>query len=164
MNADQRGLKELELTERIIGVFFDVYNELGVGFLESVYEASMEIALNDAGLQVTRQVPIPVWFRERQVGEFRADLLVEQAVILELKAVRVLESIHKAQLLNYLRATLIEVGLLLNFGRKPEFKRFVFDNARKSIRENPCSSAAESTRQLKGRVGVTVEQEEKSRE
>lgn len=144
MHADRRGLKHSGLTEKIIGVFFDVYNELGPGFLESVYEASVEIALDDAGLRVERQVPIPVWFRGRNVGDFRADLLVDGSVILELKAARTLESAHEAQLLNYLRATSIEVGLLLNFGPKPEFKRFVFDNARKHIRVNPRPSAAES--------------------
>ncbi len=137
MHADRRGLKHSGLTEKIIGVFFDVYNELGPGFLESVYEASVEIALDDAGLRVERQVPIPVWFRGRNVGDFRADLLIDGSVILELKAARTLESAHEAQLLNYLRATSIEVGLLLNFGPKPEFKRFVFDNARKHIRVHP---------------------------
>ena len=137
MNADKRGLKHEELTRKIIGVFYEVYNELGQGFLESVYEGAMEIALAEAGLKVERQVPVPVWFRGRQVGDFKADLLVEGLVILELKAVRAFDPSHEAQPLNYLRATQIEVGLLLNFGPKPEFKRFAYDNERKSQRGKP---------------------------
>ncbi len=127
-------LKHQDLTEKIIGVFFDAYNELGHGFLESVYEAAMLIALRDAGLQAEQQVPIPAWFRGQNVGDFRGDVIVEQAVMLELKAVRALEPVHEAQLINYLRATPIEVGLLLNFGPKPSFKRFAYDNDRKAIR------------------------------
>ncbi|MBV9211897.1 MAG: GxxExxY protein, partial [Acidobacteria bacterium] len=137
INADFRGLKHGELTQKIIGVFFEVYNELGCGFLESVYEKSLEVALTSAGLNVHRQIQIPVWFRGQKVGDFTADILVNECVLLELKAVRTLDAAHEAQLLNYLRATDIEVGLLLNFGLKPEFKRLVFDNPRKQIRENP---------------------------
>ena len=142
MNADQRGFKHRGLTEKIIGVFFDVYNELEHGFLESVYERSLEIALKADGLAVCRQIQIPVEFRGHRVGDFTADMLVDQSVLLELKAVRALDASHEAQLLNYLRATSIEVGLLLNFGLKPEFKRLVFDNARKQIGEHPRLSAA----------------------
>ena len=142
MNADKRGLKHRTLTEKIIGVFFDVYNELGHGFLESVYEKSLALVLAESGISVCCQIEIPVWFRGQKVGNFTADMLVENAVLLELKAVRALDSIHEAQLLNYLRATDIEVGLLLNFGLKPEFKRMAFDNSRKQIREHPRLSAA----------------------
>ncbi|HWP44997.1 MAG TPA: GxxExxY protein [Blastocatellia bacterium] len=124
--------KHRELTERIIRGFYDVYNELGPGFLESVYQEALVIALAASGLRVERQVAIPVWFRGHQIGEFRADLLVDNAVILELKAARTIERSHEAQLLNYLRATDIEVGLVLNFGPQPQFKRFAFDNRRKS--------------------------------
>src|SRR5882757_4054081 len=109
-------MKHEELTQKIIGVFYDVYNELGHGFLESVYETAMVIALEDAGLSVKRQVEVPVWFRGRQIGTFFADLLVEDVVIVELKAVRSIDPSHEAQLLHYLRATEIELGLLLNFG------------------------------------------------
>jgi len=137
MNADERGFKHRELTEKIIGVFYDVYNELGHGFLESVYEEAMAIALGQAGLQVERQVPLKVIFRGEVVGDFRADVVVEGAVILELKAVSGIDPAHEAQLLNYLRATEIEVGLLMNFGPRPQFKRLVFENARKQIRVNP---------------------------
>lgn len=134
MNTDEHGLKHKELTGRIIGVFYDVYDELGHGFLESVYQKCLAISLRDAGLQVCWPVAIPVWFRGHQVGHVEGDMLVENLVLLELKAVRTLESSHQAQLLNYLRATEIEVGLLLNFGVKPEFKRLLFNNPRKRAR------------------------------
>ena len=102
--------------------------------LESVYEQSMAIALREEGLPVKQQAPVAVYFRGQLVGDFRADLLVSDAVIVELKAARAIEGAHEAQLMNYLRATRIEVGLLMNFGPKPEFKRFIFDNERKSQR------------------------------
>lgn len=142
MNTDNHGFKHGEITQKIIGVFYEVYNELGHGFLESVYEKSLEVALNSMSIKVRRQIEIPVSFRGQRVGNFTADMLVENCVLLELKAARSLDTSHTAQLLNYLRATEIEVGLLLNFGLKPEFKRLIFDNPRKSIRENPCISVA----------------------
>src|SRR5687768_6273714 len=125
--------KHGELTQKIIAVFYEVYNELGHGFAESVYEKSMLIALRDAGLLVQYKHPITVLFRNQNVGDFEADLLVEGLVILELKAGRAIDPAHDAQLLNYLRATPIEVGLLLNLGPKPEFKRLAYDNERKRI-------------------------------
>jgi GxxExxY protein len=143
MNTDRHGFKHGEITEKIIGVFYQVYNELGHGFLESVYQKSLQIALNSIGLKALTHIEIPVSFRGQQVGDFEADLLVEGCVLIELKACATLHPAHTAQLLNYLRATDIEVGLLLNFGLKPEFKRLLFDNPRKSIRENPCLSVAE---------------------
>jgi GxxExxY protein len=130
MNAD---FKYAVLTQKIIGVFYEVYNELGTGFLESVYQKSLALALESDGLSVCSRVDIPVWFRGHQVGHFEGDMLVERCVLLELKAARALDSSHQAQLLNYLRATGVEVGLLLNFGPKPEFKRLVFDNTRKKL-------------------------------
>ena len=120
-----------ELTKSIIGVFYEVYNELGHGFIESVYENSLSIALREKGCEVHQQIAIPVWFRSKQVGDFDADVLVDKLVLLELKVARSIEQAHIAQLLNYLKATQIEVGLLLNFGPKPEFKRVVFGNERK---------------------------------
>ena len=120
-----------ELTYKIIGVFCDVYNELGHGFLESVYQKSLGFALHAEGLDARWPIAIPVWFRGKEVGHFEGDMLVERSVLLELKAVRALDGSHQAQLLNYLRATDVEVGLLLNFGVKPEFKRLLFDNSRK---------------------------------
>jgi GxxExxY protein len=143
MDTDKHGFKHSEITDKIIGVFFEVYNELGRGFLESVYERSLEIALNSLGLKVFRQIQIPVWFRGKPVGDFTADMLVEDCVRLELKAARALDPSHQAQLLNYLRATEIEVGLPLNFGLKPEFKRLIFDNPRKALRGNPRISVAD---------------------
>ena len=129
-------LKYGSITDQILRVFYDVYNELGHGFLESVYHRSLVLALRARGLEVRSRVSIPVWFRGERVGQFEADVLVEDCVLLELKAARMLDSSHRAQLLNYLRATEIEVGLLLNFGEKPEFKRLVFDNLKKRSR-NP---------------------------
>ena len=134
MDTDKHRFKHKDITDKIIRVFYEVYNELGHGFLESVYERSLEIALTSLGLKVCRQIQIPVWFRGKPVGDFTADMLIENCVLLELKAARALDSTHQAQLLNYLRATEIEVGLLLNFGLKPEFKRLIFDNPRKAIR------------------------------
>ena len=109
-------MKHSELTEKIIGVFYEVYNELGHGFLESVCEGAMAIGLEQAGLRVERQVPIAIWFRGHNIGVFFADLVVEGVVILELKCARNIDPAHEAQVLNYLRATTIEIGLLLNFG------------------------------------------------
>ena len=142
MDSQPTLLKHSELTEKIIGVFFDVYNELGYGFLESTYAEAMVMALMESGLTAVREVPVPVWFHGKKVGQYFADMVVNGSVLLELKAARNLESAHEAQLLHYLRATDIEVGLLLNFGVRPQFRRLLFDNERKKIRENPCESVA----------------------
>jgi len=145
MNADQNTseipLLHRELTEKIIGIFYEVYNELGHGFLESVYRKSFVIALQQTGLKCWFEVPVPVYFRGEDVGQFRADLLVDGKVLIELKAVAHLDKPHEAQLYNYLRATELEVGLLLNFGPRPEFKRIAFSNEKKKIRVHPRSSA-----------------------
>jgi GxxExxY protein len=127
-------MKYQDVTEKIIGVFYEVYNELGHGFLESVYEQAMMIALSEAGLHVDRQLPINVHFRGQVVGEFRADIVVNNQVIVEIKAARAIESAYEAQIMHYLRATDVEIGLLMNFGPKPEFKRFIYDNERKNER------------------------------
>ena len=111
----ESALKHGELTDKIIGIFYDVYNELGYGFLESVYEESLLIALRDAGLAADRQVPVPVWFRNHKVGDFRADLLVESTVLLELKSTRVLERGHDAQLLHYFKSTNSEVDKMFRW-------------------------------------------------
>lgn len=114
-----------DLTQSIIGCAFEVINELGSGFLESVYENAMVLALSEAGLPVQSQVPIPVTFRGKRVGDIHADLLVDGKVIVELKAVRAIIPEHQAQTINYLNATGIEVGLLINFGNpRLELKRF----------------------------------------
>jgi GxxExxY protein len=145
MDSLPSALKHSELTEKIIGVLYDVYNELGHGFLESTYAEALSVALEDIGLGTAREVPVPVWFRGRKVGQYYADLIVNGVVLLELKTARALESAHEAQLLHYLRATEVEVGLLLNFGLRPQFRRLLFDNARKRIRENPCESVAKAS-------------------
>ena len=124
----QQDLKHGAVTDLILKAFFRVYNELGYGFLEKVYENSMAIAARKLGLTVGQQVAIVVHFDAEVVGEYAADLLVDNLVIVELKAVKSLAEEHEAQLLNYLKATPYEVGLLLNFGPKPQHKRKVFDN------------------------------------
>jgi GxxExxY protein len=141
MNADQRRFKHEDVTQRIIGVFFDVYNELGYGFLESVYREAMAIALESGGLRVEREFGLEARFRGQVVGVFKADLLVNGCVIVELKAFKKLCSPHLAQTLNYLRAGILEVALLLNFGPEPQIRRLAFSNDRKggSVREQPQS-------------------------
>ena len=123
---DAAGLAHRELSERVIGAFYATYSELGYGFLESVYENAFAIQLAEAGLLVRRQHPIVVRFRDLVVGEFRADLLVEDLIIVEIKSASSLASIHEAQLINYLKATGIRIGLLVNFGPRPQFRRRVF--------------------------------------
>ena len=112
------------ITEQIIGCAYRVYNKLGFGFLESVYEKCMEIELKKAGLRAESQRPIKVFYEGEIVGEFAADLIVEDTVIVELKSVRRVVKAHETQLVNYLVATQTDVGLILNFGdRKVEVKR-----------------------------------------
>ena len=147
MNADERGkrgrsLLRQELSRRVIGAYYDVYGELGYGFVESVYQEAFAIALTDRGASVSREPAILVSFRGRSAGLFRPDLIVDNAIVVELKAVRALEPAHEAQLLNYLRACDVELGLLLNFGPKAEFRRFVWRNSRK-LRVSPRSSAVD---------------------
>lgn len=120
-----------ELTDAVICCFYNVYNKLGYGFLEKVYENSLAIALKSHGLSTEQQYPIQVSFEGQIVGEYFCDLLVEGKVIVEIKATRQLLPEHEAQLLNYLKATDIEVGLLLNFGPQPEIKRKAFSNNNK---------------------------------
>jgi GxxExxY protein len=123
--------KHTDTTELIIKAFYKVYNTLGYGFLEKVYGNALAIELRKLGLDVNQEVRIAVYYGGEVVGEYFADLLVVGAVIVELKAVKRLLEEHEAQLLNYLKATRYEVGLLLNFGPKPEIKRKAFDNSRK---------------------------------
>ena len=142
MQRESSILLHPELTEKIIGVYYDVYNEVGHGFLESVYGNCMYLSLTDAGLHVQREMPIPVYFRGRDVGQFKADLVVADRVLVELKAAQSLDRSHEAQVMNYLRATTLEVALLLNFGgSKPQFRRIVFANGNKKIRVHPRESA-----------------------
>ncbi len=120
-----------EITGAIIKAFYTVYNTLGYSFLEKVYENALVHELTKIGLEVSQQMPIKVHYDGCLVGEYFADLVVEGCVIVEIKAAESLCPAHAAQLLNYLKATEVEVGLLLNFGPKPEFARKIFTNDRK---------------------------------
>jgi len=120
--------KHSDITSLVLKAFFDVYNELGYGFLEKVYENALVIELENLGLEVEQQIPIKVLYGKAIVGDYIADIVVNNLVILELKAIEKLNSIHEVQLVNYLKATDIEVGLLLNFGKEPQYKRKVFSN------------------------------------
>jgi GxxExxY protein len=112
-----------EVTDEIINAFYFVYNELGYGFLEKVYQNSLYIELMSRGFKVEPQKQIKVFFKGKQVGDYYADMIVNDLVIVELKSANGLEAQHEAQLLNYLKATTMEVGLLLNFGLKPQIRR-----------------------------------------
>ena len=116
------------LTEKIIKAYYNVYNEPGYDFLEKVYDNALMIELQSLRLNCDKQKPISVSFKGYNIGEYFTDIIVENKVIIELKAVEGLIEEHEALLLNYLRATEIEVGLLLNFGKKPQFKRKIFEN------------------------------------
>lgn len=120
-----------DLSSRIINCFYTVYNTLGYGFLEKVYENALKIELEKHNLFVEKQKPIKVYYEETMVGEYYADLIVENKIIIELKAAESLCEEHEFQLINYLKATEIEVGLLLNFGKKPEIRRKIFSNNKK---------------------------------
>jgi GxxExxY protein len=128
-------MKHQDVTEKIISAFYAVYNTLGWGFLERVYQAAMEIELKKRGLRVIPQAPLKVFYDGQCIGDYFADLLVEGCVIVEIKAVERFAEAHEAQLLNYLKASTIDVGLLMNFGPKPEFRRKIFESARKQHRE-----------------------------
>ena len=120
-----------ELTGSILKLFYEVYNELGYGFLEKVYQNALYNELKNNGFDVESQKQIKVYYKNVEVGEYYADLIVNDKLILELKATEAITEAHEFQLLNYLKSTNIEVGLLLNFGKKPEFCRKVFQNYRK---------------------------------
>jgi GxxExxY protein len=127
-------MKHEELTEQIIQAFYKVYNTLGYGFLEKVYENAMVVELTLLGLKVEKQKSIVVNYFGHIVGEYFSDLIIEETVLCELKASPSVIKEHEVQLLNYLRATDIEIGLLLNFGKQPEFRRKIYDNDKKSWR------------------------------
>jgi len=126
-----------QITGKILRAFYNVYNDLGYGFLEKVYENALIHELKGMGLRISQQRPIKVYYDSVLVGEYFADIVVENAVIIELKAVKALHESHSNQLMNYLKATEIEIGLLLNFGEEPELARKIFTNDRKNIRVNP---------------------------
>lgn len=126
-----------KITDEILRAFYDVYNQLGFGFLEKVYQNAMYLELKSKGFKVEAQKPIKVYFKNQVVGEYYADLLIDDKVIVELKACELLMNVHVAQTINYLKATESEVGLLLNFGEEPEFKRIIYTNDRKKYKNNP---------------------------
>lgn len=128
------GLLHTETTDLIIKAYYRVYNKLGYGFLEKVYENALAHELRLQGIWCETQVPIKVFYEGEEVGNYFADLVVDDRVILELKAAEQILVEHEQQLLNHLKATKMEVGLLLNFGKKPQFKRKLFENQFKSVR------------------------------
>jgi len=133
-----------EITDKIINSFYKVHNTLGYGFLEKVYENALVIELKRADMNVSQQQNIKVFYENQIVGDYYADLIVNDRIILEIKAAENLRADNKAQLINYLKATDKEIGLLLNFGKSAEFKRVIFTNDRKDLEEiqttNPCPS------------------------
>jgi len=128
--------KHSELTDLIIAVFYEVYNELGFGFLESVYRKSLCLALLQKGVSVEQEVPVAVFFRGQNVGDFRADLVVNRTILLELKTAEQIIAAHESQVLHYLRSTALELGLILNFGPKPQVRRLLLDNSRKHAKSH----------------------------
>ncbi|MCX6257761.1 MAG: GxxExxY protein [Bacteroidia bacterium] len=129
-----------ELSNKIIKCFYTVYNTLGFGFLEKVYENALIIELVKNGLKAEKQKPIKVLYDSQIVGEYFADVIVEDSIILELKAAEFVIEEHELQLINYLKATEKEIGLLLNFGKTPEFKRKIFTNDRKKLNTDNTDS------------------------
>jgi GxxExxY protein len=121
------------LTKKIIQCYFKVYNTLGYGFLEKIYENALMIELSREGLKAEKQKPIKVFYHDMMVGEYFADIIVADKVILELKAAEAIVPEHEFQLLNYLKATQIEIGLLCNFGKRPEIRRKILTNDRKIV-------------------------------
>ncbi|MCF8234163.1 MAG: GxxExxY protein [Bacteroidales bacterium] len=120
-----------EKTRKIIKAFYKVYNTLGYGFLERVYQNALLIELRKMGFDCVSEAPVKVYYEGVQVGDYRADILVDDCIIIENKAAEAISEQHEYQLINYLKATDIEIGLLLNFGKKPEFKRKIFTNDKK---------------------------------
>jgi GxxExxY protein len=123
--------KHSELTGKILGAFFQIHKDMGFGFSENVYESALEVLFKELDLTPERQKEILVYYHGVVVGKYKADMIVNGVVLLEIKSVEKLIDAHDAQLLNYLKSTEIEVGLLLNFGRQAEFHRKIYDNSRK---------------------------------
>ena len=117
-----------ELTKSIIGIYYNVYNELGFGFLEKVYHKALLIELKNNGYKIDSEKKVNVYYKNKIVGEYIPDIIINDSVIVELKCVEYLTDIHENQLLNYLKATDCEVGLILNFGKDPQFIRKIFTN------------------------------------
>ncbi len=126
-------MKHEEITEEIIRIFYKVYNILGYGFLEKVYERAMAIEFEKIGIEYKSQYPIKVFYDDKIVGDYIADFIIEDKVIVEIKAIREWSGTEGKQILNYLRCTDKDVGLILNFGIKPEIKRRIYEDSRKAI-------------------------------
>jgi GxxExxY protein len=156
--SDLNSYRHVGITKRLLDCFYDVYHELGCGFLEAVYSNALAIALTHAGVPFRREFTIPVFFRGIRVGVYRPDFLLADEIIVELKAARSIDPVHVAQLVNYLRTSTVELGYILNFGSKPSFKRMIFSNVRKNglrtsaaIRGSPAlapSSAPDHSEQV----------------
>jgi GxxExxY protein len=127
-------LKHKELSERIIIAAYNIHNELGYGFLEKVYRNALAIELEEAGIKCVVEAPLKVSYHNKTVGDYFADIIVDDKIIVEVKAVSQLESVHEVQLVNYLKATGISVGLLINFGQSVEIKRRVFGYDNREIK------------------------------
>ena len=127
------GLLYQDKTDKIIKIFFDVYNALGYGFLEKVYESALAIELSKNGFNVKRQCPVKVHYDGQMIGEYYCDMVIDDLILIELKSVEALVIAHKRQTINYLKSTELEVALLLNFGDTPKFERFLFTNDRKPL-------------------------------
>lgn len=146
MNTDKE-LKHKEISNKILKAFYKVYNVFGYGFLEKIYERALMIELNKLGVKCKNQQPIKVYYEKEVIGNYFADIIVEDKILLELKSIKSLSIQDESQILNYLSCTEFEVGLLLNFGLKPQAKRKVFDNELKPyirvIQANPTESIRE---------------------
>lgn len=127
-------MKHEALTEQVISVFYMIYNELGHGFLESIYQKAFAVVLAERGIPFSGQAPIQVVYHGVPLGDFKADLIADSKVLIELKAAKALEDAHERQVLNYLKSTDLEVGLLFNFGPRPQVRRLVLDNELKAAR------------------------------
>jgi GxxExxY protein len=136
-----------------IGAFYSTYNELGAGFPEFISRRAVAIAIRDVGLEVHEEVELPVWFRGRQIAKFRADMIVAGKLLIEVKIAPEIDRFHMAQVLHYLKASDLEVGLLFNFGREPKFKRIAHGRARKRPRFDP-PAAEDIDRLLREDVGT----------
>jgi GxxExxY protein len=135
-------VKHEALTQQLIAAFYTIYNELGHGFLESMYQKAFSVVLGEKGLRFQEQAPIEVVFQGVPLGDFKADLLVDSSVLIELKAAKTLEDAHERQVLNYLKATNIEVALLFNFGPRPEVRRLVLEDELKATKSVATSTGA----------------------
>jgi len=130
--GDRDPYRHVNIVKKLLDCFYDVYHELGLGFLEAVYGNALAIAFAQAQVPFRREFNVPVYFRGIPVGAYKADFLVADEIIVELKAARAIDPVHVAQLVNYLRGSAVEIGYILNFGPKPSYKRFIFSNIRKS--------------------------------